>query len=567
MKKITLIFMALLLLSCSVSKSQITFAPYTTTATGSWPEVVAIHDMNSDGQNDIVLGLGTYSSPNDYTIKIGKDSAGSFVVRKTLHYPHVYPGLRTMEVGDLNNNNLSDIVIGYDDSIRVFFQVFPDSFVFVSYYSGNTVDGVALGDLNHDGLQDIAVSHWNDSFIRVFLQTSLGNFSQTTYPVPQAGYDELEIGDLNNDGLDDVVFMRGQLLGNHIYIFYQTAGGILAPPVVIANPLGSSTLPNSIDIGDLNGDGKNDIASSWGGNMPGSKLVTFIQDTNGIFIATIYNTYQCPATVKIHDMDCDGKNEIMILHGGWLKLSVHKPTDNYDYTGYTLTSLPSADYYNPHGGMDIGDITGDLSPDIVIANYNYGIVFLKNTTPPTVTVDTVIGVTITTSAVPISTSDTTLIWYVYAGDTTFTYTNTITSVISEITETTDSTLSLITHVMSCSVDSSSTVSYVIATTNTKYQVTHTISYIEIDTTYTITEVMESSAPLDILIYPNPATDYINITIDPTSRYEVMIMDMSGKVMLSQIYQGRIDVSDFSKGMYMVCIKKEEGYAVQKLIIQ
>ena len=80
-------------------------------------------------------------------------------------------------------------------------------------------------------------------------------------------------------------------------------------------------------------------------------------------------------------------------------------------------------------------------------------------------------------------------------------------------------------------------------------------------------MIENKNPLEITIYPNPTTESFKISIDPTLQYEVSIMDISGKVLFSKIYQGSIDVSHFSPGIYVVSIQCAGKTAIKKLIIQ
>ncbi len=103
----------------------------------------------------------------------------SFIIRNpdstlaapvSIKYPDPYPGLDVLHISDVNNDKLNDVIIGYSDSIGIFFQDQLGGLEPVkTWYSGRDVDGLKTGDLNNDGLNDIAVCHWNDDFIKGFL--------------------------------------------------------------------------------------------------------------------------------------------------------------------------------------------------------------------------------------------------------------------------------------------------------------------------------------------------------------------------------------------------------------
>ena len=63
----------------------------------------------------------------------------------------------------------------------------------------------------------------------------------------------------------------------------------------------------------------------------------------------------------------------------------------------------------------------------------------------------------------------------------------------------------------------------------------------------------------IIITPNPTSDYIrisNISLSRDSR--VSILDISGRVIKTNIENERIDVTHLPKGMYFLTIESEEG---------
>ncbi len=71
------------------------------------------------------------------------------------------------------------------------------------------------------------------------------------------------------------------------------------------------------------------------------------------------------------------------------------------------------------------------------------------------------------------------------------------------------------------------------------------------------------------IYPNPATNLINVSSDVTIE-QIEIFDIKGSLIFSKSYQQKrtsINVSNFAKGVYSVKIVSKENSSVQQLIIE
>ncbi len=83
------------------------------------------------------------------------------------------------------------------------------------------------------------------------------------------------------------------------------------------------------------------------------------------------------------------------------------------------------------------------------------------------------------------------------------------------------------------------------------------------------EVEEMEVELDITLYPNPATDVINIQSDE-NEFSVELSDMAGRLILSQmVYDGKINVNDLPDGIYLVNITSvmSGAHSVQKIILR
>src|ERR1051326_658949 len=94
---------------------------YVAYATGSWPEAVAIADLNGDGRKDVVLSTSSYFNTNDNSILIFFQNA-----QGTLNPPIRYAAganAVSVAIADFNGDGKLDIAVGKKTSgIRVFWQ-------------------------------------------------------------------------------------------------------------------------------------------------------------------------------------------------------------------------------------------------------------------------------------------------------------------------------------------------------------------------------------------------------------------------------------------------------------
>jgi putative CocE/NonD family hydrolase len=77
-------------------------------------------------------------------------------------------------------------------------------------------------------------------------------------------------------------------------------------------------------------------------------------------------------------------------------------------------------------------------------------------------------------------------------------------------------------------------------------------------------------PSAITVFPNPATDHVDITNADNANRTYKIIDATGRVVIEQQSAGnvtRIDVSALAPGVYTLLVSAEAGIATQEIIVQ
>ncbi len=99
------------------------------------------------------------------------------------------------------------------------------------------------------------------------------------------------IGDINGDGRNDVVMTTYSYFSPStdykLIVFTQNSSGELNPPVIYTTSGAGGNYPSSVAIGDINNDGKNEVVI---GN-DGLNIEVFSQDgSGGLISSAVYPT-------------------------------------------------------------------------------------------------------------------------------------------------------------------------------------------------------------------------------------------------------------------------------------
>jgi hypothetical protein len=299
------------------------FGKATSFSVGQVPEAVAVGDFNGDGVPDLAVanqtqgtsgsvsvllgnGHGGFSPAVNYPLPVGSAPfslvAGNFNSPGTLDLavgesngtvdvllgtgtgtfggPTTYAvspvAIRALAVGDFNGDGIPDLVtanstFGTGSSVSVLlgtgFGTFGNP---TTYLVGKDPASVAVGDFNGDGIPDLAVANSRDGTVSVLLGDGHGGFSPAASSPFPVGADPLSVavGDFNRDGIPDLAVAN--YLSHSVSVLLGDGHGGFSPAASSPFPIGTSVGPESLAVGDFNGDGAPDVVTT----SPASSIST-----------------------------------------------------------------------------------------------------------------------------------------------------------------------------------------------------------------------------------------------------------------------------------------------------
>ena len=203
----------------------------------------------------------------------------------------------------------------------------------------------------------------------VALVTVFPSFSPALGLEPDLAPAALEIGDLNGDARLDIA--TANRLGNDVSVFLNAGDGSFLP----RRDYATSARPGSLAIADVDGDGKPDLVTGNERDGVGGTVSVLVNSGDGSFGAKRdYPTEATPSSVAVGDVDGDRAPDLVVatadedVSGSGAVAVLTNDGDGAFETGhvYPLGADPAS--------VAMGDLNGDGSADLATANTYAGVV-------------------------------------------------------------------------------------------------------------------------------------------------------------------------------------------------
>jgi hypothetical protein len=342
---------------------------------------IATADFNNDGRADFVRGNASNSGAGITIFLTSPNSAlqsGLNIGSGDYNY---------VKTGDFDGDSNQDIVaIDEAGSVALFLGNGDGTFQAPQSFAGLAVpaEGLVVGDFNHDGESDVAVT--GSGAVAVLLNNNSGGFAlPVTYAITSSGVG-MAAADINGDGNLDLVVplaysnLASVLTGKNNGTFQASADVDLG-----------FSFPQSIAIGDFNGDGKPDLAVTIDDFSAAMGMDIVLGNGDGTFQpGKLYPSSNLssaigpgfPGGVQAVDLDKDGNLDLVY--------------DNSEYENIAVmfgrgdgTFLSPAE--TPVGGypleLVVADVDGDGSEDVITSMGSFaGITVLLSTSGSSIVV-------------------------------------------------------------------------------------------------------------------------------------------------------------------------------------
>ena len=371
------------------------FAAFVSLAASLEPISMALADLNGDGKADFVVANIDSLSVSVFlnATTFGHALAFASATDSTTGSEPV-----SVAVGDLNGDGRPDLAIADNGAsiVSVLLDTTapgattPSFSAKKDFATGSAPSSVALGDLNGDGRPDLVVTNNQSNTVSVLLDTTAPGATTPSFATKVdfatgATPSFVAIGDLNGDGMPDVVVADAILgAGTISVLFNTTAPGATTPTFASKVDIATGSEPVSLALGDLNGDGRLDVAVANEGSSTVSVLInTTSPGASTPSFATKVDLATSTRFVAFGDLNGDGVPDLAVANASSNTVSVFFNTTAPEATTASFSSSVAFSTGVEPFSIAVVDLDGDGRRDLAIANEDGGgVSVLLNTGAP-----------------------------------------------------------------------------------------------------------------------------------------------------------------------------------------
>jgi FG-GAP-like repeat len=355
----------------------------------SWPKSVAIADVTGDRRGDVLVTTAfRFDEENDFKLFVFQQgSDGSLLALQRLATHGVEdqsPQPMGVATGDLDGDGATDAAVATHGGVDVYSQR-QGRLEHAALISGTAgADQVEIADLDGNGTNDLIITARQPGTWPIEGRLLVANNTGDSFAVSTVHsgryHEDIALGDLNSDGRHDIVGYPTPL-----NVFLQGPNGEWLPRAYLGD---DDLTPYALSTGEFTGDGKTDVALGHGQNS-GVVLLYAQTPTGELAAPTRIVIGDEPEGMDAADLDADGRDDLVYYHDGNPSFPVAIGALLQEQPGeltpdwYPLGLFPAN--HLPHRGLDVGDVDNNGTADLVFADYNEGLVVLRqegSTTPP-----------------------------------------------------------------------------------------------------------------------------------------------------------------------------------------
>jgi hypothetical protein len=346
---------------------------------GDFSENAITVDMNGDGRQDIVSSADISAT---YQVVLNNTATGTSVASFAAPQAITAPedgGLLSLVSADFNGDGKPDLFLG---GKTVYMNTTPNSastvtlgapYTFNQFFSA---DAAAVGDINGDGKPDLVLVVGVNSTMSVYLNTTPTGASVASFTAAQnftvpTFTDHVVVGDMNGDGKPDIAVTCGKATTN---VFLNTTGNGSSTVTLSASQTFTSSSTNDSDvsaIADMNGDGKADLLVLNSGHGATILLNT---TPNGSMTASfassqVYTSSDDPKSLAVTDLNGDNVPDLVVgtfFNGG---IRVLRNTTSAGSMSLSFAAAESSSSIDGAFGLAAGDLNNDGRPDLVACSF------------------------------------------------------------------------------------------------------------------------------------------------------------------------------------------------------